>query len=108
MLSLCVLCTGKRFAIGRASTYVIDDKGKLLGYGWSDIQEDWPDVGDEEGEMGENLPEIDFGGDDSFVIDVSAGDHYACAVLYTGALYCWGRNHLGQVSFKYDFLIFSC
>jgi alpha-tubulin suppressor-like RCC1 family protein len=28
---------------------------------------------------------------------VSAGDSHVCAARSTGALYCWGRNHMGQL-----------
>ncbi len=33
--------------------------------------------------------------DDAGVI--SAGEHHTCAVLSDGSLWCWGRNHVGQL-----------
>ena len=48
-----------------------------------------------ENNMGDNLPEIDFGSN-SPVIDVLLGDDHTCALLEDHTLKCWGDNGYGQ------------
>ncbi|MEM9517152.1 MAG: hypothetical protein AAGA42_20055, partial [Actinomycetota bacterium] len=52
--------------------------------------------GDNVGEMGDNLPPLDFG-NDRFVTAVSASVGATCAVLDTNRISCWGLNTLGQL-----------
>lgn len=61
-----------------------------LGYG------DTLARGDNLGEMGSMLPAVDLGGGET-AIAVDAGDDITCALLASGGLKCWGRNHNGQL-----------
>ncbi len=62
-------------------------------------------IGDEAGEMGDNLKAVDFGTDDADkpyqILSISAGDRHTCAVLQAsngeGVLKCWGANGKGQL-----------
>jgi cysteine-rich repeat protein len=50
--------------------------------------------GDMPGEMGDDLLAVDLG---DAAVSVSVGWEHACAVLESGAVKCWGRNHSGQL-----------
>jgi alpha-tubulin suppressor-like RCC1 family protein len=54
------------------------------------------DLGDEVGEMGDNLPAVDLGAGRTAVA-IAAGEHQTCAVLDDGTAKCWGLNHFGQL-----------
>ncbi|CAM9143593.1 unnamed protein product, partial [Ectocarpus sp. 6 AP-2014] len=58
--------------------------------------------GDESGEMGDLLPDVDLG-TGAVAIAVSAGWQHTCALLEGGTVKCWGRNDWGQLG-KGDFL----
>jgi hypothetical protein len=58
-----------------------------LGYGHVDS------LGDEPGEMGDNLPRLDLGGGDATKIDVRG---HSCAEV-GGGVKCWGYNYFGHV-----------
>jgi cysteine-rich repeat protein len=54
--------------------------------------------GDGPGEMGDALPELDFGAGKILVaLDGSAGGHHYCATFTDGTVKCWGLNHYGQL-----------
>ncbi|CAM9484513.1 unnamed protein product, partial [Ectocarpus fasciculatus] len=53
-------------------------------------------IGDEEGEMGEDLPTVPLG-EGVLVESISGGRDYQCAVLQDGGLKCWGRAEGGQL-----------
>ena len=61
-----------------------------LGYG------DTINLGDGAGEMGDSLPAVNLGVNRT-ASEVEAGDHFACALLDTGAVKCWGYNSVGQL-----------
>jgi len=61
-----------------------------LGNGASD------DIGDEAGEMGDNLPFVDLGTDRTAVA-LTAGSRHQCAVLDDQSLKCWGSGSSGQL-----------
>ncbi|CAM9758764.1 unnamed protein product [Ectocarpus fasciculatus] len=58
--------------------------------------------GDESGEMGDLLPDVDLG-TGAVATAVSAGWQHSCALLEGGSVKCWGRNDWGQLG-KGDFL----
>jgi alpha-tubulin suppressor-like RCC1 family protein len=47
-------------------------------------------------EMGDELPNIDFG-TNRFAVSISAGQDHTCAVLDDGSVRCWGLNDHGQL-----------
>lgn len=51
--------------------------------------------GDESGQMGGALSAVDLGA--SGVVEIAAGAHHTCARFASGAIKCWGRNHVGQL-----------
>tara|TARA_B100000315_G_C14553231_1_gene576871 strand:- start:321 stop:1973 length:1653 start_codon:yes stop_codon:yes gene_type:complete len=53
-------------------------------------------MGDDTGEMGDNLPSINLGTDRT-AIAISAGGTHNCALLDNGAVKCWGNNFYGQL-----------
>ena len=65
------------------------------------------DMGADMGENVEDMPEDnDMGGSNtiannmtspSLFTDIVAGGNHTCAIQEGGALWCWGRNHIGQV-----------
>lgn len=57
---------------------------------------DTNDRGDEPGEMGDALPEVELG-TNRRAVAISAGLVHTCALLDDGAVKCWGDNHLGQL-----------
>ena len=46
---------------------------------------------------GDNLAEVDVGGDGSTPWRLSAGGDHACAVFTNGRAKCWGKNNAGQL-----------
>lgn len=62
-----------------------------LGLGIKEIA-----IGDQSGEMGENLPAIDLG--TNLTIKAAAlGFYHTCAILSDNHVKCWGNNYLGQL-----------
>jgi alpha-tubulin suppressor-like RCC1 family protein len=53
-------------------------------------------VGDQPGEMGDNLPPVDLGTGRT-ARAVSVGNAHTCALLDNGTVKCWGENSHGQV-----------
>ncbi|HEC08529.1 MAG TPA: hypothetical protein ENI86_03050, partial [Acidimicrobiales bacterium] len=61
-----------------------------LGQGHTD------DIGDNPGEMGNNLPPIDLGAGRTATA-ITAGDSHTCALLDNSTVKCWGDNSYGQL-----------
>ena len=53
-------------------------------------------LGDDSGEMGDNLPVVDFG-TGRYALALDAGEFHTCALLDNGEVKCWGRNNYGQL-----------
>jgi alpha-tubulin suppressor-like RCC1 family protein len=53
-------------------------------------------IGDQDGEMGDNLAAVDLGTGKTATA-IAAGSGYVCAILNDGTLRCWGENDLGQL-----------
>jgi len=77
--------------------FILRCESGQLGY------EDLVQRGDESGEMGDNLPTIDFGSGQR-VLHVQIGEFHSCAVMGDETLRCFGRSDAGQLGF-YLFLI---
>lgn len=56
-------------------------------------------IGDDTGEMGNNLPAVDLG-TGRIAISVAAGGDHTCAILDNGLLKCWGGNAYGQLGLE--------
>lgn len=52
--------------------------------------------GDEAGEMGDNLPEVNLGTDRT-ASEITVGGSQSCAILDNGELKCWGSNGDGEL-----------
>lgn len=76
------------------------DDGSLRCWGRNDHGQlglgDTENRGDEDGEMGESLPAVDFGAAGA-VRAVAAGEFHGCAVVGEGQVRCWGANDRGQL-----------
>ena len=59
-------------------------------YGQLGIGSTYP-VGDQPGEMGDNLQLVRFGGGQT-AIAIAAGIFHTCALLSGGSVACWGNN----------------
>lgn len=76
------------FATGSVQCWGSNQYGQL-GLG------DTNNRGDEPGEMGANLPELNFGA--KKVTMVAPGQTHTCALLDDGSVKCWGGNAYGQL-----------
>jgi alpha-tubulin suppressor-like RCC1 family protein len=48
------------------------------------------------GEMGDNLPAVDFGTGRT-AVSIAAGERHTCAILDNGSVKCWGSNRNGEL-----------
>ena len=53
-------------------------------------------MGDNSGEMGDNLPVVDLGTGRTATA-IAAGDLHTCAVLDNASVKCWGHNDYGEL-----------
>ena len=86
-------CAVVKNARGKKSGVKCWGKNKNGELGYGKIDEDR--VGDNYGEMGDNLGFIQFG--EAFVTDIGAGNGFTCVLLSNNNVHCWGRNGLGQL-----------
>jgi alpha-tubulin suppressor-like RCC1 family protein len=63
-----------------------------FGYGHTDT------LGDNPGEMGDNLPVVDLGTGKTATA-ISLSDWHTCALLDDDTVKCWGRNNSGQLGY---------
>lgn len=90
----CVLLRDVQLQVYEAKCWGDNSAGQL-GQGNTDT------VGDEPGEMGDNLPPIELGTDaDGKALEpsaIAAGAYYTCVLLQGGEVKCWGSNAYGQL-----------
>ncbi len=53
-------------------------------------------LGDDVGEMGDSLPEVDLGAG-YVAVEIAAGDDHTCAILDNDEVKCWGDNTYGKL-----------
>lgn len=87
-------------AAGSAHTCALLDGGAVKCWGSNQHgqlgQGDTLTRGDNSGEMGPSLLAVDLGAD-AVAVAITAGGDFNCALLASGAVKCWGRNHNGQL-----------
>ncbi len=87
-------------AVGDLDTCAVLDDGQVKCWGWNAYGQlglgDTANRGDGPGEMGDALPAIALGTGRTATA-VAVGQGFACALLDSGAVKCWGRNDLGQL-----------
>ena len=72
-----------------------NDYGQL-GLEWNPADVGKEHAGDDISELGNNLPIVNLGAD-RYAVDIAVGYRFACAILDTGQVKCWGRNDEGQL-----------
>jgi alpha-tubulin suppressor-like RCC1 family protein len=90
--------TVKDVALGEHHTCAILDNGDIKCWGLGGLLGlgDKESRGDEEGEMGDNLPALDFH-EERDAVQISAGLEHTCAIFSDNTLTCWGYNGSGQL-----------
>ena len=92
--------TAKGLAMGGAHSCVILNNNKAKCWGSNDRgqlgQGHGDDLGNEAGEMGDNLSAIELG-TGLTVKSLSLGENHSCAILSNGKVKCWGNQNEGQL-----------
>eukprot|EP00798_Chlamydomonas_sp_ICE-L_P016181 gene16181-22342_t len=92
--------TATAIAAGGHHTCALLDNGKLKCWGYNELGqlglEDTKSRGDDAGEMGDNLPEVDLGTNRTAITITTNGQH-SCALLDDNSVKCWGGNKFGQL-----------
>lgn len=87
-------------SLGMNHSCVVMDNGAIKCWGANTFGQlglgDAENRGDDPGEMGDNLPEVN-AGLDSTARQVSAGYIHTCALSATGVAKCWGYNTEGEL-----------
>lgn len=87
-------------AVGKSHACAIVNAGRVKCWGYNEYGQlgngATASIGDDAGEMGDNLPFVDLGSGRS-ARAISAGSRHTCAVLDNNALKCWGMNFTGQL-----------
>ena len=77
--------------------------GHVKCWGYNDVGQlgigNTTTMGDNENEMGLNLPFVSLGANRT-ATDIAVGYHHACAILDTGNVTCWGKNNYGQLGIE--------
>ena len=91
--------TVQKLACGRVHTCALLHGGSVKCWGSNSAgqlgQGSTSQLGDDAGEMGDELPEIDLGSGRT-AVDIAAGGSQSCAILDDGTVKCWG-NGVGNV-----------
>ena len=92
--------TARAIGAGNQFTCALLSDGKVKCWGENQYGQlglgDTNDRGDGAGEMGTNLPSIDFGSNKTATA-IAVGAESACAILNLGEVKCWGRNNDGEL-----------
>jgi alpha-tubulin suppressor-like RCC1 family protein len=92
--------TANQVSSGTAHTCTILDDDEVKCWGTNESGElglgDTQKRGDEVGEMGDNLPEVNLGTDRT-ASEITVGGSQSCATLDNGELKCWGGNGDGEL-----------
>ncbi len=92
--------TAKQFTIGEGVSCAILDNDLVKCWGYNRYgslgQESTSDIGDEPGEMGDNLSTVDLGSGRT-AKQISVGGKSVCVVLDNNSLKCWGSNFKGKL-----------
>ena len=91
---------GKGLVLGADHSCVLSGRGEVRCWGRNGVgqlgQGHQNHLGDEAGEMGDNLPFVDVG-KGLAVRSLVAGSDFTCVILNNGQVKCWGYNHVGQL-----------
>ncbi|MCA9689755.1 MAG: hypothetical protein KC636_09100, partial [Myxococcales bacterium] len=91
-----------RIAAARGHTCVLLEGGAVKCWGLNNYAQlgagHLEHLGDDPGEMGDNLAPVNLG-DGVKAIDVAAGYDHACAITEGGKVKCWGHDFAGQLGY---------
>jgi alpha-tubulin suppressor-like RCC1 family protein len=92
--------TAKAITAGKFHTCAVIDNSSIKCWGLNDSGqlglENTSNRGDEQNEMGDNLPAVDLGAGKT-ARAISTGDRHTCAILDNASIKCWGANASGQL-----------
>ena len=92
--------SAKSLSLGSVFSCALLDNNGVKCWGYNDEgqlgQGNTQNKGDDSGEMGDSLPNINLGVG-RFAKDISAGDDHVCALLDNNKIKCWGDNEYGQL-----------
>ncbi len=86
----CAIVSGKNGTVGQVKCWG-DNSGGQVG-----LADTTKKLGDEPGEMGDALPYVCLGPQES-AIAIAAGTYHTCVLLAPGRVKCWGKNDMGQL-----------
>ena len=94
--------TATAIAAGQQYTCALLDDGTVKCWGNNSSgqlgQGNTDDIGDNPGEMGDNLPAVDLGTGRTATA-ISAGSSHTCALLDDGTVKCWGSGSFGRLGY---------
>jgi alpha-tubulin suppressor-like RCC1 family protein len=92
--------TAKAITAGKFHTCAVIDNSSIKCWGLNDSGqlglENTSNRGDEQNEMGDNLPAVDLGAGKT-ARAISTGDRHTCAILDNASIKCWGSNISGEL-----------
>ena len=92
--------TAVAIAAGASFTCAVLDDGSVKCWGYNGVGQlglgDKNNRGDEDNEMGDNLPAVSLGAGKT-AVGIAAGSGHVCARLSDGGAKCWGFNYPGQL-----------
>jgi len=92
--------TAKAITAGKFHTCAVIDNSSIKCWGLNDSGqlglENTSNRGDEQNQMGDNLPAVDLGAGKT-ARAISTGDRHTCAILDNASIKCWGSNISGEL-----------